>query len=122
MTENGITRLTSVTFDHAVADAPTPVLVEFWAEGCRPCRALIPILDEIGRDHAEQLRVATVRLDDNPDLARRYQIMALPTVILFASGRESLRMTTATTKAQLLQEIHPLLARPADEGDARQEL
>ncbi|MBB4931116.1 thioredoxin 1 [Lipingzhangella halophila] len=105
MITGGITTLTETTFDHALTRAPTPLLVEFWAEGCGPCQALIPILEQIATDHSNQLRVATVRLDDNPVLAQRHQIMALPTLVLFTNGHETTRITTAPTKAQLLDEL-----------------
>ncbi|WP_165964085.1 thioredoxin domain-containing protein [Actinomadura sp. KC216] len=97
--------LTEADFDAELARTAEPLLVGFWAESCGPCRALVPVLEQIAAEHAGRLRVATVRLDDNPGLARRFRIMALPTVIMFIGGREAKRITEATTKAALRHEL-----------------
>lgn len=101
--------LTTDTFDQHLADTSLPTLVEFWAIGCGPCAALMPHLDDLARTHADQLKVATVKLDDAPDLALRYEIMALPTLILFTAGQPAKRITTVTTKRDVLAEIEALL-------------
>ncbi|MFD0902159.1 thioredoxin family protein [Actinomadura sediminis] len=105
MTSAVLTTLGTADFDRHLTAAPEPLLVEFWATGCRPCQALMPILGEIAAEHTGRLRVATVRLDDAPDLAHRYQIMALPTLILFTEGRATQRITEISTKAELLNSL-----------------
>ncbi|MDQ3874054.1 MAG: thioredoxin domain-containing protein [Actinomycetota bacterium] len=74
-------------FERDVLLADLPVLVDFWAPGCHPCRAVAPILDELAKRHGDRMRVARVNVDENPELAARYAVLTLPTVILFAGGR-----------------------------------
>ncbi|TMR00194.1 thioredoxin family protein [Actinomadura soli] len=97
-----LTALGTADFDHHLTAAPEPLLVEFWASGCQPCQALMPVLRHLAAEHAGRLRVATVELDHAPDLARRYQIMALPTLIVFTGGRPTQRITEVITKDQLI--------------------
>jgi thioredoxin 1 len=104
-----IQTMTEATFDHDLTSAPGPILVDFWAEGCGPCKELTPMLEQLAAQHAGKLRVATVRLDDNPALARRFAIMALPTLIMFTDGRETKRITDVTAKAQLLEQLAAFL-------------
>ncbi|WP_067826919.1 thioredoxin family protein [Actinomadura kijaniata] len=104
--------LGTADFDRRLIATRQPLLVEFWATGCGPCQALMPILADLAADHAGLLRVATVKLDDAPELARRYQIMALPTLILFTDGCETRRITTATTKAALVDQLADTLHQP----------
>lgn len=102
MTTAALTALGSADFDQHLTAAPEPLVVEFWATGCRPCQALMPILREIANEYAGRLRTATVKLDDAPDLARRYRITALPTLIVFTDGQPTQRITEITTKTALL--------------------
>lgn len=99
MNTTTLTALTEADFDAELARTAEPLMVDFWAESCLPCQALAPVLEQIAAEHAGRLRIATVRLDDNPGLARRFQIMALPTLIVFIDGRETKRITEVTTKA-----------------------
>jgi thioredoxin len=85
--------LTEATFDREVAKAQQPVLVEFGAEGCGPCAALAPVLERLAAEHAGRLRIAEVRLDNAPGLAARFEIMALPTLIVFIGGVVVKRLT-----------------------------
>ncbi|SFO73967.1 MULTISPECIES: thioredoxin family protein [Actinomadura] len=104
-----LTALSSTDFDQYLTAASQPLLVEFWASGCRPCQALMPILRDLAAEHTGRLRVATVKLDDAPDLARRYQIMTLPTLILFTAGRESTRITDLSSTAALATQLQAFL-------------
>ena len=96
--------LTDSTFDEEVQSAGEPVLVDFWAEWCGPCKMVAPILDEIAGEQAGKLKVGKVNIDENLELARRYNVMSIPTLILFKEGNEEHRIVGATGKAQLLQE------------------
>jgi len=101
--------LTDQTFDEEIKSATEPVLVDFWAEWCGPCKMVAPVLDEIGADHADKLRIGKINIDENLELARRFDVMSIPTMILFKDGEPQLRIIGAKGKGQLLQELHPYL-------------
>lgn len=73
-------------FQDEVLGANTPVLVDFWASWCGPCRMVAPVLEEMARDYADKLKVVKVNVDDNPDTSSRYGVMSIPTMILFKEG------------------------------------
>ncbi len=104
-----ITQLTTDTFQESVS-GDVPVLVDFWAEWCAPCRAVAPILEEIARENEVRLRVVKLNVDENPDVAKRLGILSIPTLILFAKGEEKARVVGARAKEQLLRDIEPHLA------------
>ena len=100
-----ITTLSDATFDEHVKGADTPVLVDFWAEWCGPCKLITPILEEISEEQAGKVQVAKLNIDENLDVTRRYEVMSIPTLILFKDGEPQARIVGARGKAQLLQEI-----------------
>ncbi len=104
-----IQALTDVSFDEEIAAAPEPVVVDFWAEWCGPCKMIAPILDEIAAEHSGKLRIAKVNVDDNPDVARRFDVMSIPTLIVFKDGQPAKRMVGAKGKGQLLEELSDFL-------------
>ena len=106
---NAVTELTEATFDEEMATSDVPVLVEFWAEWCPPCRMIAPILDEIALDHADRLRVLKVNSDENPELSRRYDVMSIPTMLIFSQGELQARLVGARSRARLLEELAPVL-------------
>jgi thioredoxin 1 len=77
---------TRATFDEEVLASEKPVIVDFWAEWCAPCHFVAPVLDEIARERADELRLAKVNIDEEPDLAERYGITNIPTIVLFREG------------------------------------
>jgi len=103
-----IAQLTTNTFQDSIAST-TPTLVDFWAEWCAPCRAVAPILEEIAAEKDGSLRVVKLNVDENPDIAQRFGVMSIPTLILFASGEEKARVVGARAKEQLLKDIEPHL-------------
>ena len=90
-----VTALSDSTFDEEVGAAEQPVLVDFWAEWCGPCKMVAPILDEIAEEHSGAIRIAKLNVDDNPDIARRYSVMSIPTLIVFRDGEEAARIIGA---------------------------
>jgi thioredoxin 1 len=109
MSTSPVRAITDETFDAEVLDAKVPVLVDFTAAWCSPCRALTPILHTLAAEQAGRLTVATVDGDEETALAARFRIKALPTVIAFAGGKEVARHVGLTTKEKLLKMVE---ARP----------
>jgi thioredoxin 1 len=97
-------------FEDLVLKSDTPVLVDFWAEWCVPCHMVSPVVEEIGREKGEKLRVAKLNIDENPDITRRYGVMSIPTLMLFKDGEETARVVGARGKDALLKEIDPHVA------------
>ena len=105
----GIVNLSTNTFDETVVGSDKPVIVDFWAEWCGPCKQIAPILEEIASEHGGNVTVAKLNVDDNPDLAMRYNVMSIPTLLVFADGEVSKRLIGAKSKGALLQELDEFL-------------
>ena len=105
----GILTLSDNTFDEEVKTAEVPVLVDFWAEWCGPCKMIGPLLEEIAVEQTGKLRVAKLNVDENLETARRFEVMSIPTMILFKGGDAQVRIVGAKGKGQLLQELQAFL-------------
>lgn len=96
-----IVHVSDDTFDSDVLQSAEPVLVDFWAEWCGPCKMIAPILEEISQDYGDKLKVAKLNIDDNPDTPPKYNIRGIPTLILFKNGGVEATKVGALSKSQL---------------------
>lgn len=103
-----ILNLSDATFDETIGGSDTPVLVDFWAEWCGPCHMIAPVLEEIASEQEGKLQIAKVNVDDNPNTAQRFNVMSIPTLLVFKPGdstAEVKRLVGAKGKGQLLQDL-----------------
>ena len=96
-----ITELDSSNFDATVSDTSVPVVVDFWAPWCGPCKAIAPILEELANELGDAVKICKVNVDNNSDIAGKYQIRAIPTILLFKNGEVAETVVGLTSKDDL---------------------
>jgi thioredoxin len=102
-------KVTDASFADDVLTSEKPVLVDFWATWCGPCKMVAPVLEEIATENKDKLTVAKLDIDENPGIARDYQVMSIPTLILFQSGKPVKQIVGAKPKAALLSDLSDVL-------------
>ena len=105
-----ILTLSDATFEETVTGSDTPILVDFWAEWCGPCKMIAPTLAEIATEQKGKLAIGKLNVDDNPDTARRFDVMSIPTLLVFKDGQQVKRLVGAKGKGQLLQDLAEFIA------------
>jgi len=105
----GIVNLSTATFDEAVSGTDAPIVVDFWAEWCGPCKMITPVLEELASELVDQVTIAKLNVDDNPEVAMRFNVMSIPTLLVFQGGEVRKRLVGAKGKSQLLQELDEFL-------------
>lgn len=97
----GIVHITDESFEEEVLKSENPVLVDYWAEWCGPCKAIAPLLEEIATEYTGRLKVAKINIDENPDTPPKYGIRGIPTLMLFKDGHVEATKVGALSKSQL---------------------
>ncbi len=105
MASPNLVTITDANFEAEVTNSSSPVLVDFWAEWCGPCKMIAPVLEEIAEEYDGKLRIVKLNVDDNPQTARRFDVMSIPTLILFQDGQPKKRMVGAKGKNALLADL-----------------
>jgi thioredoxin 1 len=105
-------------FQASVLDSETPVLVDFWAEWCVPCHMVSPVVEEIGGEKGDALKIAKLNIDENPEATRTYGVMSIPSLILFKGGQEVARVIGAKPKDAILRDLAPHLSTEAAQGSS----
>src|SRR4051795_6098821 len=101
MAGNGIVEVTDANFDQDVLKSDKPVLVDFWATWCGPCRAVAPVVEELAREYKGRVKVGKLDIDANQDIAQKYGIMSIPTILLFKNGQKAGQIVGAVPKKKL---------------------
>lgn len=102
--------VTEATFDEEIMKSPIPVVAEFWAEWCPPCKMVAPVLHSIATDYDGRLRVFTINVDEHPELASRYQIISIPTILVFSDGELRRQLVGARSRSRLLKDIGDVIS------------
>ena len=104
-----IVTLSDSTFDETIGSSTTPILVDFWAEWCGPCKMIAPVLEEIANEQEGRVVIAKLNIDEHPEAAQRFGVMSIPTLLLFKDGQLAHRTVGAKGKMQLLADLDPHL-------------
>ena len=107
--KGSVLHVTESNFEEEVVKSDVPVLVDFWAEWCGPCKMIAPILDEIAKEYGEKLKVCKIDVDSNPDIAPKFGIRGIPTLIMFKDGNAESTKVGAVSKSQLIEFVDEIV-------------
>ena len=110
MAAANVTHVTDANFEQEVLNSPTPVLIDFWAPWCGPCKAIAPILDELAGEYAGRLKVVKVNVDDNPMTSSRFGVRGIPNLLIIKGGEVKQQIVGAVPKAQLVKAVDTAIA------------
>ncbi len=109
--DKNVIQLTDENFDKELGSSNTPLIVDFWAEWCGPCKMFSPVVDEVARDYAGRLRVGKLDVDTNPEVPTKFGVMNIPTVVFFKDNKQYSRLVGAVSKRELVKKIEELLTK-----------
>ena len=104
-----ILKLTDAEFESQVIKSEIPILVDYWAEWCGPCKMIAPILDEIAKEYGEKLKICKIDVDSNPEIAPKFGIRGIPTLIMFKDGNAESTKVGAVSKSQLVEFVDEII-------------
>ena len=110
MASADVTHVSDASFDQEVLKSSIPVLIDFWAPWCGPCKAIAPIIDELAKDYAGKLKVVKLNVDDNPETAARYGVRGIPNLLIIKNGQVKDQIVGAVPKGHLVKAVDTAIA------------